>query len=81
MTSIGVIFCNPPYSTHSLNKGEWILKLVKDYWQDIEAQKDIRESGVDRNKNAFPYSIDHLIFVIPIIPVNPGVLFVCRGRK
>jgi len=27
----GVIFCNPPYSNHSLNKGEWILKLVKDY--------------------------------------------------
>ena len=30
---IGVILCNPPYSVHSLNKGEWILKLVKDYLQ------------------------------------------------
>jgi predicted helicase len=32
-TPIGVIFCNPPYSNHSLNKGQWILNLVKDYFQ------------------------------------------------
>ena len=29
---IRVIFCNPPYSKHSLNKGSWILNLVKDYF-------------------------------------------------
>jgi predicted helicase len=29
---IGVIFCNPPYSRHSLSKGEWIRELVKDYF-------------------------------------------------
>jgi predicted helicase len=28
-----VILCNPPYSRHSLNKGERILELVKDYLQ------------------------------------------------
>jgi predicted helicase len=32
-TPIGVIFCNPPYSSHSLNKGDWIQGLVKDYLQ------------------------------------------------
>jgi predicted helicase len=32
-TPIGVIFCNPPYSSHSLNKGKWIQGLVKDYLQ------------------------------------------------
>ncbi len=31
--SIKVIFCNPPYSRHSLNKGEWITGLVRDYFQ------------------------------------------------
>jgi predicted helicase len=33
MESIGVIFCNPPYSGHSINKGEWIIELVEDYLQ------------------------------------------------
>jgi predicted helicase len=31
MNPVNVIFCNPPYSRHSLNKGEWITLLVKDY--------------------------------------------------
>jgi predicted helicase len=30
---VGVIFCNPPYSRHSFNKGQWLSKLVRDYFQ------------------------------------------------
>jgi predicted helicase len=41
---IGVIFCNPPYSTHSLNKGQWILRLVKDYLQ-VEGKR-IEEKNI-----------------------------------
>ncbi|UCH98238.1 MAG: hypothetical protein JSV88_15705, partial [Candidatus Aminicenantes bacterium] len=33
MQSIKVILCNPPYSRHSLNKGEGITQLVRDYYQ------------------------------------------------
>ncbi|UCH96801.1 MAG: DNA methyltransferase, partial [Candidatus Aminicenantes bacterium] len=33
MKSIKVILCNPPYSRHSLNKGEVITQLVRDYYQ------------------------------------------------
>ena len=31
LKNIGVIFCNPPYSRHSKNKGAWISRLVSDY--------------------------------------------------
>jgi len=27
-----VVLGNPPYSGHSANKGEWISKLVRDYY-------------------------------------------------
>jgi predicted helicase len=38
-TPIMVVLGNPPYSVSSSNKGEWILKLIKDYKKDLNEKK------------------------------------------
>lgn len=35
-----VIFGNPPYSGHSANKGEWIVRLLKEGYKRIEGEDD-----------------------------------------
>lgn len=38
-TPIMVVLGNPPYSSSSSNRGEWILNLIKDYKKDLHEQK------------------------------------------
>ena len=48
---IMIVVGNPPYSVSSLNKGEWINDLMKDYKKDLEEQ------------NIQPLSDDYLKFI------------------
>lgn len=50
-TPIMVVVGNPPYSVSSSNKGEWILKLIKDY------KKNLKE------RNIQPLSDDYIKFI------------------
>ncbi|MGE0083348.1 MAG: type ISP restriction/modification enzyme [Desulfococcaceae bacterium] len=38
-TPIMVVIGNPPYSVSSVNKGEWIQNLIKDYKKDLNEKK------------------------------------------
>jgi len=49
-------------------------------WQVKEAQRDLRESGIDPVRWCRFYT-GHSIPVSPIIPGNPGASCACRVRE
>lgn len=55
--AINVVIGNPPYSTESSNKGEWISKLMETYKYEADGRTRLQE------KNSKPLNDDYIKFI------------------
>lgn len=56
-TGINIIIGNPPYSTESVNKGEWISALMETYKYEADGRTRLQE------KNSKPLNDDYIKFI------------------
>lgn len=56
-TGINVVIGNPPYSTESSNKGEWITELMDTYKYEADGRTRLQE------KNSKPLNDDYIKFI------------------